>query len=103
MTPAPTIDITGLVAELRGLSQSLRRPGGKDSRVTKACTLAADALEASQAREAAAVKVEREACARVVDAEADITRASRPGRSVSFDRVAADIRARTALTEKIDG
>lgn len=39
-----------------------------------------------------------EAAARIVTAEADITRTSRPGRSVSFDRVAAEIRARTLAT-----
>lgn len=50
-----------------------------------------------------AVDAEREACARVVDAEADITRLSRPGRSVSFDRVAAAIRARASLATEKEG
>jgi hypothetical protein len=62
MTDA-TAEGTGLVDELRSLATSLKRPGGKDSRITRACTRAADRIEALEAALAKAVADEREACA----------------------------------------
>ena len=42
-------DIPALVDELRSLATSLKRPGGEESRVTKACARAADRIEALKA------------------------------------------------------
>jgi len=53
MTDA-TAEGTELVDELRSLATSLKRPGGKESRVTRTCTRAAAALDDLRARLAAA-------------------------------------------------
>jgi hypothetical protein len=63
-------------------------------------TFVGHALDKAAARTAGAEE-EREACARIVDAEANATRKSRPGRSINLDDIAAKIRRRGDV--EVDG
>jgi hypothetical protein len=51
--------MSDLVEELRSLATSLKRPGGKESRITKVCARAADRIEALEAALAKAVEALR--------------------------------------------
>jgi hypothetical protein len=53
-TPESAISEERLAEDLRSLATSLKRPGGKESRITKACTRAAAELDDLRARLAAA-------------------------------------------------